>query len=74
MLESGKQPAQNLAFSVAEASRRSGISVSLLYEEMASGRLISRKLGRRTVILERDFLSFLDALPASRHHAKFTIR
>ncbi|MEP2757498.1 MAG: DNA-binding protein [Hyphomicrobiales bacterium] len=33
------------------------------YEEINTGRLIARKVGRKTVILEPDLQAWLDALP-----------
>ncbi len=52
-----------LAFSIPEAARISGISRSTLYLEIAAGRLISRKLRGRTVILREDLQAYLAALP-----------
>jgi hypothetical protein len=42
-------------------SRVYGVSVRLLYAEIAAGRLRTRKVGqRRTIILEQDWLRYLD--------------
>lgn len=57
--------ADKLTFSVPEAVSVTGISRSLLYLEIAAGRLPARKLGRRTVILREDLQAFLKALPAA---------
>jgi hypothetical protein len=46
-----------------EAARISGICRSLLYREIAAGRLIARKQGRRTIILDDDLRAFLASLP-----------
>lgn len=52
-------------YSVPEAVTMTGISRSLLYVEIAAGRLRARKLGRRTVILREDLQAFLKALPTA---------
>jgi len=33
------------------------------YEEIKAGRLVARKVGRRTIILDEDLKAWLDALP-----------
>jgi hypothetical protein len=43
-----------LAYSTHQAAKVSGICRSLLYREIADGRLIARKRGRRTIILDED--------------------
>lgn len=35
-----------------------------LYEDIKEGRLKARKIGDRTVILHKDYMAYLDALPA----------
>jgi hypothetical protein len=52
-----------LAYDTYEAARVSGICRSILYDEIRAGRLIARKRGRRTVILDEDLRSWLAALP-----------
>lgn len=51
--------------SVAEACAIAGIGRSKLYEMIATGALVARKLGRRRIILRRDLSQFLDALPSA---------
>lgn len=34
-----------------------------VYEEIKSGRLKARKLGRSTIVTEADYLAYLEALP-----------
>ena len=58
-----------IAHSVMGAARRAGVGRSTIYEELASGRLSARKLGRRTVILEADLRQWLTSLPAMRLNA-----
>jgi excisionase family DNA binding protein len=57
--------AQREGLSVAEACAIAGISRSKLYEMMAAGDLVARKLGRRRIILRSDLSRFLDALPSA---------
>ncbi len=40
-----------------------GIGRSLLFEELAAGRIAAKKIGRRTVILEADLSAWLASLP-----------
>jgi hypothetical protein len=53
-----------MAGTVRELSKRAGICVENIYEEIRMGRLKARKLGRRTLILEEDARAFLINLPA----------
>jgi excisionase family DNA binding protein len=52
-----------IGFSVAEAAKKAGVGRSTIYEELASGRLRARKLGRRTIILKSDHQEWLASLP-----------
>jgi hypothetical protein len=52
-----------LAYDTYEAARISGICRSLLYREIRAGRLIARKSGRSTLILDDDLRAFLASLP-----------
>lgn len=54
-----------LTFSIPEAVAASGVSRSLIYVEIAAGRLRARKLGRRTIILREDLERYLKGLPAA---------
>jgi excisionase family DNA binding protein len=51
---------------VLEAAKIAGVGRSTIYEELASGRLSARKLGRRTIIPEHSLRVWLDSLPAYR--------
>ena len=55
-----------LGLTVPEAAKVAGVGRSTVYEELASGRLKARKLGRRTIILEADLRDWLAALPAMK--------
>jgi hypothetical protein len=52
-----------LAYNTFQAAKVAGICRSLLYREIAAGRLIARKHGRRTIILDTDLRAWLAALP-----------
>jgi excisionase family DNA binding protein len=52
-----------IGLSTHEAARVAGICRSLLYREIAAGRLIARKQGRRTIILDADLRAWLESLP-----------
>jgi hypothetical protein len=45
-------------------------SRTFIYEAIKQGRLIARKAGRRTVVLDEDYQSFLESLPAIGEAAK----
>jgi excisionase family DNA binding protein len=52
-----------LAVSIAEAARRSGLGRSTVYEAIARGELKVRKAGRRSLILTADLQQWLSELP-----------
>lgn len=51
------------ANSVQEVCRRCGFGHNTFYENVRSGDLIARKMGRKTIVLETDLLAFLNAQP-----------
>jgi excisionase family DNA binding protein len=51
------------ALSIAEVCAHTGLGRDIVYKAIRSGRLVARKLGRRTLITERDLRRFLDRLP-----------
>lgn len=53
------------AFSITDLVNSVGIGRTALYAEIRSGRLVSRKIGRRTVVLEADLDIWLNSLPSS---------
>jgi excisionase family DNA binding protein len=54
---------EKLLYSVADVCRSLGVSRTTVYQLRKDGRLVLRKLGRRTVILATDLHAFLDTLP-----------
>ena len=52
-----------LAYSITRLAKESDISRSMIYEEIAAGRLIARKIGRRTIVRRADALAWLRSLP-----------
>jgi excisionase family DNA binding protein len=51
------------AFSIQEFSKAYGIGRTKIYEELNSGRLRGRKIGRRTLIAKLDAEDWLQRLP-----------
>jgi hypothetical protein len=56
-----------LAYSIPELAAASGFSRAFLYLEVASGRLILRKKGRRSFVLAEDARAWLRDSPPTRH-------
>jgi excisionase family DNA binding protein len=54
---------QRLALSLDEAAKAAGVGRTLLKQEIRNKRLVARKIGRRTVIIEDDFATWLRDLP-----------
>jgi excisionase family DNA binding protein len=50
--------------SVARFSEDYGVGRTKIYEELKSGRLRGRKIGKRTIISQDDAEAWLDQLPA----------
>ena len=59
----------DLALEINELARRAKIGRTLLYEEIRSGRLEARKIGRRTIILAEDARAWLTAAPRVHREA-----
>ena len=53
-----------LAFTITEACNRASVGRTSLYSAIASGDLVARKRGRRTLILAEDLWKWLNATPA----------
>jgi excisionase family DNA binding protein len=53
------------ALTIRELSALVGIGRTSLYAEIKAGRLVSRKVGRRTLVLATDLDAWLKSLPAS---------
>jgi excisionase family DNA binding protein len=51
------------AHSISEVCAQTGIGRDGIYKAIQGGRLVARKMGRRTVILDSDLHGFLEALP-----------
>jgi excisionase family DNA binding protein len=56
--------ARQRALSIAQFSENYGIGRTKTYQEVKSGRLRARKVGRRTIITEEDAEAWLTRLPA----------
>ena len=54
------------SLTVAEFCDRFSVGRTLVYAEIAAGRLLTRKCGRKTLIRVTDAAAWLDALPSGR--------
>ncbi|MDP1602875.1 MAG: helix-turn-helix domain-containing protein [Legionella sp.] len=54
---------QREGLSISEACTMAGIGRTKIYQAIASGELVARKYGKRTIILRQDLQAFLAALP-----------
>jgi hypothetical protein len=54
---------RRLSYSIPHLARETDTGRSALYLEIAAGRLIARKVGRRTIITRADALRWLRSLP-----------
>lgn len=54
------------AYPFSDFLKRYGIGRTKAYEEINSGRLKARKVGKRTLVTEADAQAWLDSLPAFR--------
>lgn len=63
-------PHDKLALSIKELIAISGISRTSIYNEIKLGRLVVRKLGRRTIVLVSDTERWLGALPRPKQGAE----
>jgi len=57
------------AFSIFDLTKDSGLGRTKIFEEIKEGRLIAHKCGRRTLILEDDYIRWLRALPVVKAKA-----
>ena len=55
-----------LAISIIEAARRSGVSRSSIYEAIGRGDLKIRKHGRRSLVLVDDLKAWVSAMPEAK--------
>ena len=54
---------EKAAYSISEVLNMVPLGRTRVYEEIAMGRLIARKVGRRTLVLAADLEGFLQNLP-----------
>lgn len=54
-----------LAYSINEAIHEIGIKRTKIYQEINAGKIKTRKIGKRTVILAEDLCEYLENLPAA---------
>lgn len=58
------EAAAKYTHSIDEFAKLAGLSRVTVYNEIRSGKLKARKIGRRTVVLADDAKAYLNALPA----------
>jgi Helix-turn-helix domain len=63
MAKTTRRQTTRLAYSIERLAKESDISRSMIYEEITAGRLIARKVGRRTIVRRSDALRWLRSLP-----------
>jgi excisionase family DNA binding protein len=61
--EKSESPFHRAALSIPEVCAATGLGRDSVYHAIRTGRLIARKYGRRTVVLDDDMHAFLRALP-----------
>ena len=58
-----KRLSSRLAYSVERLAAEADCGRSLIFSEIAAGRLVARKLGRRTIVRRSDAIRWLRNLP-----------
>jgi hypothetical protein len=61
-----RRRSDRLAYSIERLAKMTDLSRSSLYEEIAAGRLVARKSGRRTIVTRRDAIRWLRSLGQMR--------
>ena len=62
--------AEKLAFSIAEVSRKTGLSRSFLYTELGKNRLRSVRAGDRRLVTQRQLAEYLALLEQEANEAR----
>jgi len=58
-----RRTSSRLSYSIDRLAAACDVGRSLLYEEIAAGRLTARKVGRRTIVTRSDAIRWLRGLP-----------
>ncbi|MGH9637076.1 MAG: helix-turn-helix domain-containing protein [Candidatus Angelobacter sp.] len=61
---------ERVGLSPTDSAQTVGCSPGKIYEAIADGELIARKLGRRTIILRDDLMLWLNSLPAKSERSE----
>lgn len=59
-----------IAYSVAQAVEATGLGRRAFYEEIRSGRLVAKKVGRRTIVSAKAIEAWLERMPDLQLGAK----
>lgn len=59
-----RQDGPKLAYTIPEVVKATSICRTLIYQDIATGALVARKRGSKTIILPEDLGAYLRALPA----------
>lgn len=57
---------QPLVLNTREAAQLIGIGLTLLYREIAAGKIKARKIGSRTIIKRSDIEAYIESLPVKQ--------
>jgi excisionase family DNA binding protein len=52
-----------VAYSITATCKLTGLGRTTIYASIKTGKLVARKVGRRTIVLYDDIKAFLEALP-----------
>lgn len=58
-----KSAAPRISYSVAEALEVTGLGRNAFYDEIRSGHLVAKKVGRRTIVTARSIEQWLESMP-----------
>ncbi len=64
-----RESLQPEGLSPVEAALVAGIGRTVVFQLIADGRLPARKIGRKTIVLRRDLMGFLESLPRAGDEA-----
>ena len=66
MIDPHSLSSKRYCFTVAQAVEFSGIGRTKFYELIKQGKIVPRKVGKRTLVIRDELIEFLNNLPKSR--------